>query len=182
MPEGDTEGYNRLVIIPSIKVAVTEDVKYYFDNVDYSAPGEPEPVNVTLDLTFDSPFDGVTYDETTSTYTFPSTGAQDWAGVSNSNDTMYPLEFTEAGAIQFTGAAPNGDVDVRFRFEYNPYPDTEPSYNTVAVTVSGETETTYSVPVPSQGANTFSSVIMYLDTRDIGVVVKDVGIHNAPNE
>ena len=176
MPEGDTEGYNRLVIIPSIKVAVTEDVKYYFDNVDYSAPGEPEPVNVTLDLTFDSPFDGVTYDETTSTYTFPSTGAQDWAGVANSNDTMYPLDFTEAGAIQFTGAAPNGDVDVRFRFEYNPYPDTEPSYNTVAVTVSGETETTYTVLVPSQGANTFSSVIMYLDTRDIGVVVKDAKV------
>jgi len=176
MPEGNTEGYNRLVIIPSIKVAVTEDVKYYFDNIDYSAPGEPEPVNVTLDLTFENPFDGVTYDETTSTYTFPSTGAQDWAGVSNSNDTMYPLDFSEAGAIQFTGAAPNGDVDVRFRFEYNPYPDTEPSYNTVAVTVSGETETTYTVLVPSQGANTFSSVIMYLDTRDIGVVVKDAKV------
>ena len=172
MPEGDTEGYNRLVIIPSIKVAVTEDVKYYFDNVDYSAPGEPEPVNVTYDLIFDGAFDGATYDAATDTYTFPSS-AQSWAGFSNSNDTMYPLDFSEAGAIQFTGAAPNGDVDVRFRFEYNPYPDTEPSYNTVAVTVSGETETTYTVLVPSQGANTFSSVIMYLDTQDVGVVVKD---------
>ena len=172
MPEGDTEGYNRLVIIPSIKVNVTEDVKYYFDNIDYSEPGSPEPVNVTLDLAFDGPFGAATYDETTHTYTWPS-GAEPWAGFSNTNDSMYPLDFTDAGAIQFTGAAPNGDVDVRFRFEYNPHPDTEPSYNTVAVTVSGNAETTYTVLVPSQGANTFSSVIMYLDTRDVGVVVKD---------
>jgi hypothetical protein len=172
MPEGDTEGYNRLVIIPSIKVNVTEDVKYYFDNIDYSAPGSPEPVNVTLDLAFDGAFGAATFDATTSTYTFPS-AAESWAGFSNTNDSMYPLDFTDAGAIQFTGAAPNGPVDVRFRFEFNPHPDTEPSYNTVAVTVSGEAETTYTVLVPSQGANTFSSVIMYLDTRDVGVVVKD---------
>ena len=79
--------------------------------------------------------------------------------------------------ISFTGSVPSGEaVDVRFRFEFNPHPDTEPSYNTSAVTVSGSTETVYTIDVPSQGANTFSSFLMYLDTRDIGVSVSDVTV------
>jgi hypothetical protein len=36
------------------------------------------------------------------------------------------------------------------------------------------------VDVPAQGANTYSSFIMFLDTRDVGVVVTDIAISAAP--
>ena len=127
-------------------------------------------------------FDGFQYDEATSTYTWPS-GTPDWAGVSNQNADLYPIKFTEAGRITFTAAAPNGDVDVRFKFERLPY-DTEgngndstiPDYNTVVVTVSGTEEQAYEIEIPSQGDNEFRSFLMFLNTRDVGVVVKDVTV------
>lgn len=173
MPEGNTEGYNRLVIIPSIKVAVTEDVKYYFDNIDYSAPGEPEPVNVTYDMTF-SAIGGATL--ANDVYTWPS-GAEGWAGFANENSSMYPLTFENRGAVKFNASVPAGSTaDVYFRFEFNPYPDVDPAYNTVAVTVSGDTSREYTVIIPPQGANTYSSALMYLGTRDVGVTITDVKI------
>ena len=60
-----------------------------------------------------------------------------------------------------------------------PYSNTEPSFSTAAVTVSGAAAATYSVNVPAQGANTYSSFIMYLDTRDVGVSVTDIAINAA---
>ena len=45
------------------------------------------------------------------------------------------------------------------------------------MTVSGAAEATYSVNVPAQGANTYSSFIMYLDTRDVDVSVTDIAIN-----
>ncbi|MDC6459305.1 hypothetical protein PQY66_03075, partial [Luminiphilus sp.] len=64
----------------------------------------------------------------------------------------------------------------RFRFEFNAFPDYEPSYNTSSVTVSGADDKVYSIEVPSQGANTFSQFLMYLDTKDIGVSLTNVSI------
>ena len=91
--------------------------------------------------------------------------------------TLYPITLSSDAVISFTGSVPSGGaVDVRFKFEFNTFPDTEPSYNTASVTVSGATETVYTIDVPSQGANTFSSFLMYLDTRDVGVSVSDVMI------
>lgn len=89
--------------------------------------------------------------------------------------TLYPITLSSDAVISFTGSVPSGGaVDVRFRFEFNPFPVTDPAYGTSAVTVSGATETVYTIDVPSQGANTFSSFLMYLDTRDVGVSVSDV--------
>lgn len=89
--------------------------------------------------------------------------------------TLYPITLSSDAVISFTGSVPSGGaVDVRFRFEFNPHPVTDPAYDTPAVTVSGATETVYTIDVPSQGANTFSSFLMYLDTRDVGVSVSDV--------
>jgi len=94
---------------------------------------------------------------------------------------LYPITVNEDSVITLTGSVPSGgDADVRFRFEYNPHPDVDPSFNTAAVTVSGADAATYSVDVPSQGANTFSSFIMFLDTRDVGVDVTDIAIAAAP--
>ena len=73
-------------------------------------------------------------------------------------------------------------MDVRFRLEWQPYPDVDPSYNTSSVTVNGATETTYSIPIPSWGSNTFSSFILYLDDRDAPVVINNVQITANSNQ
>jgi len=108
------------------------------------------------------------------TFTFPS-GAEVWAGFANMNADLYPITFPDGGSIAFTGAVPSGgSVNVRFRFEYMPHPDVDPAYDTQTVTVSGAEENTYNVSIPSQGSNTFSSLIMYVVERDAPVTVSNV--------
>ena len=120
-------------------------------------------------------FDGTTIGEG-SVYTYPATAA-DWAGFANMNTAIYPITVAEDSVITFTGSVPSGaSADVRFRFEANPYPATEPSFDTAAVTVTGTDSATYSIAVPAQGANTFNSLIMYLNTRDVGVVITDIAL------
>ena len=85
------------------------------------------------------------------------------------------MRFTEDGSITFNGSvADGGSADVRFRLEHNPHPDVDPAYDAAVVTVSGATPTEYTVAIPSQGANTFSSLIMYVATQDVAVTVTDV--------
>ena len=122
-------------------------------------------------IEFTGTFDGTTYDGTY--YTYP-TGSQPWAGFANEDVTIYPLSFTDGGSITFTGATAGTDADVYFRFEYNPYPDTEPSYNTTSVTVSGVDAASYSVDIPSQGFNTYSSFLLYVTTFDSPVSLTNV--------
>jgi len=119
-------------------------------------------------------FGGFTYEESTSTYTF-ATGNEPWAGVANEATDIYPLAFEEAGKITFKASVPGGGTqEVRFRFEKNPHPDVDPAYDTAAVTVSGAEEATYEIAVPVQAGKTFSSFLMYLNTRDVPTIIKDV--------
>ena len=112
-----------------------------------------------------------------SVYTYPA-GTEAWAGFANTNTSLYPITIAEDSVITFTGSVPaGGDADVRFRFEFNPHPDVDPSFNTAAVTVSGADAATYSVDLPAQGANTFSSFLLYLNTQDVGVVVTDIVVN-----
>lgn len=105
-------------------------------------------------------------------YNFPS-GAEAWAGFSNNNATIYPLSFPNGGRITFTGAAAE-NVELNFKFERAPYPDTEPSFSTANVTVSGAEATEYSIDIPAQNAEyTFSSALMYLVTQDVEVTLSD---------
>lgn len=132
-----------------------------------------EPEGVVPD--FGGTFNGTVFDAETNTYTFPSDAA-DYAGFSNDNTDFYPLTFSEDGKVKFNGSAPDGDVVVRFRFEANPYPNVDPAYDTETVTVSGADVKAYEVNVPSQGDKTFNSALLYLNTRDIGVVLTDIRI------
>ena len=67
----------------------------------------------------------------------------------------------------FTAATEGTDIDVRFRFEYRPYPDVDPSFETAVLTISGTTPKEYSVNIPIQGSvNTYSSALFFLNTRD----------------
>ncbi|MGB0459471.1 MAG: hypothetical protein ACPGGM_05565, partial [Porticoccaceae bacterium] len=121
---------------------------------------------------FSEAFGGASYEG--ETFTFPS-GAEAWAGFANMNLDLYPFTFSNGGTLSFTGAVPSGgSVNVRFRFEYNPYPDVDPAYDTQTVTVSGATETNYSISIPSQGSNTFSSLIMYVVDRNAPVTISNV--------
>ena len=120
----------------------------------------------------DEAFGGATFEG--ETFTFPS-GAEAWAGFANMNTSLYPFIFQDGGSLSFTGSVPSGgSVNVRFRFEYNPYPDVDPAYDTQTVTVSGASENTYSISIPSQGNNTFSSLIMYVVDRNAPVTVSNV--------
>ena len=110
------------------------------------------------------------------TFEFPS-GAESWAGFANANDAIYPLSFSDGGLITFT-ASSNSPVGVRFRFEYNLFPDVEPGFETSTVTVSGS-EASYSLSIPSQGNNTFSSLIIYLEDRNSPVDITNVQISSA---
>ena len=122
-------------------------------------------------------FGGALANNDTSTFSVPAS-AEAWAGFANLNADIYPFSFAEGGTISFTGAVPSGgDVNVDFRFERLPHPDVDPAFNTGAVTVSGATETTYTVTVAAQdAANTFSSFLFYLAELNVEVVVKDVKV------
>ena len=74
---------------------------------------------------FSEAFGGATIDGTT--YTFP-TGAEGWAGFANMNTDLYPISMPNGGTVTFTAAVPaGGSAEVYFRFEKNPYPDTDQS-------------------------------------------------------
>ena len=124
---------------------------------------------------FSEAFGGTAIGEN-SVYSFP-TGAETWGGFANMNSDMYPLSFSEAGSISFKGSVPTGgSVEVRFRLEYLPHPDVDPAYDTAIVTVTGANEASYSVEIPPQPDTTFSSLIMYVVTQDVGVVVTDLQV------
>ena len=168
-----SDDYQRFVLIPSGKVSTSEASTYYFDNIEFADTVEPEPVNVTFDLTFAAMGGATVVDDV---YTF-ATGNEAWAGFANDNTDFYPLTLSSDMEIQFTGSAPAGSsTEVKFRFEYKPNPNVEPSYNTASVNVNSATETTYSISVPNQGGKTFESIIMYVVENDVPVTLKDIKI------
>ena len=111
-------------------------------------------------------------------YTFP-TGAEGWAGFANTNAELYPFSFANGGSITFTAAVAAGGVDtnVRFLFEADPHPNNNPNFATTNVTVSGETETSYTVQFGAQAADQdWNSLIMYIVERDQAVTVKNIQV------
>ena len=110
-------------------------------------------------------------------YTFPD-AAESYAGVANEAADIYPLVFPDGGKIKFTASAPpNKEVNVKFRFEKNPYPDTEPSFELDPVTVSGSDLKEYEVEIPPQDSEkTYSSFLLYLVERDITLTLKDKAV------
>ncbi len=124
-------------------------------------------------ILFSEAFDGTTI--VGNTYTHPTT-AQSWAGFANEDLSIYPLNFADAGEISFTGSTTGADVSIYFKFEYNPYPDTEPSFSTSFVTISGSEEDTYSLVVPAQGSNTYNSFLLYLNTPDAAVTLTNISL------
>ena len=86
---------------------------------------------------------------------------------------IYPLSFAEGGYITFTASAAAA-TNVRFRFEFQPYPNVDPAYDTANVLIDSTEAVEYTIEVPSQGENTFSSFLLYLVERDSPVTITNV--------
>jgi uncharacterized surface protein with fasciclin (FAS1) repeats len=153
--------------VTSADIAAGNGVIHAINKV-LSLPGGP--TSVAADFTAGA-FGNAVVDAETQTYTFPS-GAEDWAGFANNTD-IYPISFPEGGSITFTASAAV-PTNVRFRFEYKPFPDVDPAYDTANVLIDSTEPTEYTIEIPSQGENTFSSFLLYLVERDQSVVVTDV--------
>jgi len=131
-------------------------------------------VHVHTGVVFSGTFGGSVFDSTANTYTKPA-GSEGWAGFANEDASLYPLSFPDGGSITFMGSAA-ADASVYFRFEANPHPDTEPSYNTVNVAISGATPTHYSVDIPPS-ANTYNSFLVYVVEEDVAVTMTQIHTH-----
>ena len=141
--------------------------------------GGTEEVATTMDYmpAYTGTFDGTTVEN--DVYTWP-TGAQPWAGFANENGDIYPLSFAEGGTITFMASAAS-DAGVKFRFERLTYPNVDPAFEIEVTTVSGATATEYTVTIPARPADqTYSSALMYITTRDVGVTITDITI-TVPN-
>ena len=141
-------------------------------NLDDGSCEFPEPVS---GIVFSGVFGGTFAED--NTYTMPS-GSESWAGFANEDASIYPLTFGEGGSITFTGSTDGSSADIYFRFEFNPYPDTEPSYNTTSVTLGPNSEE-YTVNIPSTGGDSFSSFLLYVTTTDVAVTLGNVVVNTS---
>ncbi len=124
---------------------------------------------------FKEGFGDVVY--TPQSFEHPS-GAQAWGGFANMNTSMYPLSFENGGTITFDAPASADGAEIYFRLEFNPYPDTEPS-----VTLPNHIVTTgvNVIEIPAQGANTFSSFLLYVVDRDTAISLNSISITSDDN-
>ena len=100
-----------------------------------------------MGIVFDGVFAGTIYEDYT--YTFP-TEAESYAGFANTDQDLYPFEFPNGGVIDFVGSTAGPDAEINFRFEYQPYPATEPSFSTQSIMISGTEPMHYQVEIPPQ--------------------------------
>jgi hypothetical protein len=99
-----------------------------------------------------------------------------------------PLTFGAGGNITFHASViSGGTADVRFVLQRLPFDtegngeaDTEPSYATETVKVSGSETGFYSFEIPSQYASTFSQILLYIDTPNEAVKINDVKVFVTP--
>ena len=66
---------------------------------------------------------------------------------------------------------------MKFVFEYNPYPDVNPTFESSTITVNGACQA-YQATIPTQPAgNTYSSLLMFVIENDIPVTVSNVVVN-----
>jgi hypothetical protein len=153
------------VVTRDVDVSITETKIETYDTDGTTILSTDFPV-------YEGTFNGTVY---TQTFNFP-TGAESYAGFANNNTDVYPLSFSDGAKVKFK-ATVAADADVYFRFEANPYPDVDPSYNTVNVTIlaSNSANTEYEVAIPAT-TDTYNSAIFYVVTRDVDVSMSEIKI------
>jgi hypothetical protein len=129
------------------------------------------------------PFEGAVIDDETGLFLFPSVTpeggvtVQDYAGFANLNTEAVPVCFGSEGAVNFSAAVPSGETaSLKFKFEFAPYPDVNPNFETSTVTIDSSEAAPYSVAIPAYANDyqTFSSILMYVEERDVEFDISDV--------
>ena len=101
-----------------------------------------------------------------------SSGAEPWAGFAANLDNTDPFTFPYGGTVSFTASlATGGSADLRFKFEKQSHPNTEPSFYTSWVTVDSVVGRIYTVEIPAQpSANSYESFLLYLEQNNTFVI------------
>ncbi len=113
------------------------------------------------------------------TYTFPSS-AQTWGGfavVDSVKESFANTTIEDGNYITFQYST-NADVSIKFKFEFNPYPNTEPSFYTDNILLTAGSGSKQ-ISLSGQGANTFNSFLLYIVERDIPVTLTNI-VYNFP--
>ena len=139
-------------------------------------------------LIFTEAFGGAGISDDAVEFIFPS-AAESWAGYANSNLEAYPIDLSSGGQLKIYASVPSNDsVDIEFRFEFDVYPITEPSFFTDVITISGSQQNEYIIDLPQIDTQTFSSIILYLLERNVAIQIDEIilsvadMIDNQPNE
>jgi len=94
-------------------------------------------------------------------YSFPN-DAEDLAGISTG---IGNINLEHGGKILFE-AKSDEPVSINFKFEKSPYPNTEPSFFTNNLTISGNTKSSYEIDIPAQDSNnSYSNLILYITEK-----------------
>lgn len=182
---GKFKGFNPRTIIPEGEETLTEDI---------------DP----LKFVFGFGFNGWSVDLSTNTYMFDST-REDFANFGGGamtrninaggslNNGSYgetanvyellgdnPISFANPGKIEFTGALAPGNSNpttVKFKFERNIYPNTDPSFITESVVIDSATEKKYTIEIPAQAASlSYRHMVMFIEEIDQPVILKDITV------
>jgi hypothetical protein len=174
----DNSLINNVVSLEAARFA-SEEVEEYIERF---MPDDEMPISILDEvgpLAFVNTFGGAQI-PADSEFLMPTEGS-DGGGFSidksesGENTDANPLYFGTGGYISFVGSVPDGgDVDVKFDVQFDAYPNTTPNYMTDVVTVSGAAEKNYSVSIPEQFDNGYKNVIVWLETYDTTVVMKEI--------
>jgi beta-glucanase (GH16 family) len=133
--------------------------------------------NIDFEYTFGGSerFDG-------NSFRIPS-GAMSWAGFSANMDFIGPFNFPNGGTVTFNASLVNaGAADLRFKFEKNAHPDTEPSFYTNWVTIDSVTERSYAVNIPAQpSGNSYAAFLLYLELNKT-FIITDIVVTEAVSD
>ena len=91
-----------------------------------------------------------------------------------------PFNFENGATLTITGCSNNSSeaepTDVFIRFENNPYPNNEPSYETGIISFTGDI-ITHVINIPKlDNDEKFNSVLMYLTSENTGLIIKDISL------
>ena len=178
MPDDWNEGATALQIANSSLSIDEDDDNDGIPDAEDVNPLVPDYVSGFF-ADFSGPFNGAVVDAPF-TYRVPAEASAD-AGFANINNELYPFTFSTGGRISLQAWVPSGgSADIHFRFEKAPFPDTEQSFSTESITISGSEPAIYTVAIPRQGMDVFASLIFYIETRDVAVVVDGALVEDSP--
>jgi len=162
--------------------ACSPDESTFVSEPGYVIATYVRPRILSVDAAFTS-FGGASHTPP-STYTTPSLSSEWWAGFVHLHDE--DPSFPRGGTLSFDArVAEEGEgtsVTVRFKYEHDAHPDVSPSFEAGQVTVVGsDVERRYTVTLPNQNAtNTYRSLLLYLDTKDVAVEITNVQVSIVP--